>query len=364
MHINSIDPIVRQCLQSIIETVQANGGSIHPALCINHDAEQLWITCPAEFIGETLLQIPDNLFILVSPLTWSDDNGILRYSGDTSALSPAQQSILDAMLGLYNATDKIEKIAKRFPDNLFRQDTELWQQIKVARPTLELSDKNLAEQFISTRLSSQNNEDSEESIDYLMPLIDMLDHHPYAPKYGRNEANDWIIPVQHPVPGSEQCFVRYQKGDSFANALWHGYYESAARYLSSVQCSFRHESLGQIIVHGVNYERRKLNAPFVQRTETSLDLHSIILDPNTLGPLRTFLGLAARSKDRNLNQAQAEIIADTMIQHIIKANQNYFENLREFCSNAPDEQPLRALFYAVAKHQLDVLQEIESQLTQ
>ena len=363
MHIFSNNPIVRQCLETIAHTVLENGGEIHPALCINHEAERLWITCPAECDGETLLHIPNDLFIPVSHLSWTEVNGVLVYSGDTSTLSDAQHTNLDAMVRLYNATDKIEKIAKRFPDSLFRQDTELWAQIQIARPTQTLSEKNLAEQFISTRLSSQNNEDSEESIDSIMPLIDMLDHHPYAPKYGRNEAKDWIIPVQHPVPGSEQCFVRYQKGDSFANALWHGYFESAARYLSSVQCTFVQESLGQIVVHGVNYERRKLNAPFVQRTENSLDIYSIILDPNTLGALHTFLGLAARSKDRSLNQAEAEIIAKTMILQIIKANQDYFEMLREFCSNAPAELPLRTLFYAVAKHQLDVLQEIEQCLT-
>ena len=362
MHINTNDSIVRQCLETIIQTVLANGGKIHPALCINHNAERLWITCPAECDGETLLHIPNNLFIPVSHLSWTEVDGVLIYTGDTSTLSNPQQTNLDAMVRLYNATDKIEKIAKRFPDSLFRQDSELWAQIQSARPTLEFSEKNLAEQFISTRLSSQNNEDSEESIDSIMPLIDMLDHHPYAPKYGRNEAKDWIIPVQHPVLGSEQCFVRYQKGDSFANALWHGYFESAARYMSSVQCTFVHESLGQIIVHGVNYERRKLNAPFVQRTETSLDLHSIILDPNTLGPLRTFLGLAARSKVRTLNQVEAEIIADGLIQQILKANREYFRMLKDFCNQEQSGKPLRALFHEVANHQLEVLDEIEATL--
>ncbi len=310
MHILSNDPIVRQCLETIAHTVLENGGEIHPQLTINHQGERLWLSCPAQYESETLLRIPNALFIPVSKLTWTGNDGFLAYSGDCSALTDVHKHILDAMVALYNATDKINKVAARFPDSLFRQDPELYALILKARPQMAPSDKSLAEQFISTRLSSQNNEDSEETSDYIMPLIDMLNHHPFGPKYGRNEARDWVIPVQHPNAGSEECFVRYQKGDSFANALWHGYFESAPRYLSSVQCSFTHELLGTVTVHGVNYERRKLNAPFVQRTEGGMALYSIILDPDTLPALRTFLGLAVRSVNRQLAQPQAELAAD------------------------------------------------------
>jgi hypothetical protein len=192
-----------------------------------------------------------------------------------------------------------------------------------------------------------------------MPMIDMLNHHPFGPKYGRNEAKDWVIPVQHPNAGSEECFVRYQKGDSFANALWHGYFESAPRYLSSVQCSFTHELLGTVTVHGVNYERRKLNAPFVQRVEGGMDLYSIILDPDTLPALRTFLGLAVRSVDRQLSQPQAELAAEDLIDAIIAENVAYFRELGEFCAAQQDEYPLRPLFAKVAEHQLQALADLK-----
>lgn len=355
MHIHSNDPIVRQCLETIARTVRDNGGDIHPALTVNHQDERLWLSCPEEHRGETLLRIPDALFIPVSKLAWTADNGVLTYSGDNPALTDVHRAILDHMVALYNATDKINKVAARFPDSLFRIDQDLHALILKARPQMVLSDKNLAEQFITTRLSSQNNEDSEETSDFIMPLIDMLNHHPFGPKYGRNDAKDWVIPVQHPKAGSEECFVRYQKGDSFANALWHGYFESAPRYLSSVQCSFSHELLGTVTVHGVNYERRKLNAPFVQRVEGGMDLYSIILDPDTLPALRTFLGLAVRSVNRQLTQPQAELAAENLIDVIITENRNYFEELHAFCQIQQEQYPLRPLFAQVAGHQLQVL---------
>jgi hypothetical protein len=355
MQIISNDPIVRQCLQSIAQTVLENGGDIHPALTINHQAERLWLSCPAEFRGETLLRIPDALFIPVSKLTWSAADGVLTYAGDTSAHTAAHKRILDEMVALYNTTDKINKVATRFPDSLFRTDPDLHALILQARPHIKLSAKSLAEQFISTRLSSQINEDSEGTTDHLMPLIDMLNHHPYGPKYGRNAAMDWVIPVQHPVAGSDECFVRYQKGDSLANAIWHGYLETAPRYLSSVQCSFAHDLLGTVTVHGVNYERRKLNAPSVQRVEGGMDLYSIILDPDTLPALRIFLGLAVRSVDRQLSQSQAELAADGLIDAIAAENTAYFLALQAFCAAPQPDFPLRPLFAQIAQHQLELL---------
>jgi hypothetical protein len=356
MHIQSDESSIRNLLAEIAAAVRENGGEIHPALVINHHDERLWLSCPAKFQGETLLRIPDDLFIPVSKLQWTDTGGALAYSGDCRALTGVQQRLLDLMVRLYNTTDKINKVATRFPDSLLRIDPELLALIREARPNTELSAKSLAEQFISTRLSSQNNEDSEETRDYIMPLIDMLNHHPYGPKYGRNAAKDWVIPVQHPVAGSEQCFVRYQKGDSFANALWHGYFEGAPRYLSSVQCAFTDAIAGKVIVHGVHYERRKLNAPFVQRREDGIDLYSIILDPDTLPALRTFLGLALRSKDRTLSQPDAEQHAETLIAAIIAANREYFSRLRTFCHEAPAEFALRPLLADVAGHQLGILE--------
>lgn len=354
MHIHTDDTAVRQRLAEIAETVRAHGGEIHPALTIHHRAERLWLSCPAEHRGETLLRIPQALFVPVSGLRWNGDGGVLSYSGDTGALNAVQRQLLDAMVALYNATDKLDKVAARFPGNLLRDDPELLALLREARPGIEPGAKSLAEQFISTRLSSQNNEDSEETSDYLMPLIDLLDHHPYGPKYGRNEAMDWVIPVQHPVEASEQCFVRYQKGDSFANALWHGYFESAPRYVASVQCTLADAVAGQVVVHGVHYERRRLNAPLAKRRDDGLDLYSILLDPETLPALRTFLGLALRSKDRTLAQADAERLADALIAGILAANRDYFHRLRDFCT-PPGDFPLRALMAAVAGHQLKVL---------
>ena len=74
---------------------------------------------PRGIRGETLLRIPDALFIPVSQLTWPDNDGVLGYTGDVQCLSHVQHHMLDAMVELYNATDKINKLPARFPDACF-----------------------------------------------------------------------------------------------------------------------------------------------------------------------------------------------------------------------------------------------------
>ena len=356
MHIRSTDPLVRQCLDDIADAVRGHGGEIHPELAVNHQGERLWLSCPAACRDDTLLRIPEALFVPVTGLRWCGDGGMLSYSGDTTALSAVQRQLLDAMVRLYNATGKIEQVAARFPCNRLEHDPELLALLRKARPGIGPSAKNLAEQFISTRLSSQNIDDSEVTVDSLMPMIDMLNHHPYGPKYGRNEAGDWVIPVQHPVAGSDECFVRYQKGDSLANAMWHGYFERAPRYVASAQCQVQLAGIGQVTVIGHHYERGKHNAPLAKRLEHGLELKGIVLEAETRPALRTFLGLALRSCRREWTQPEAERHADDLIALLVQANIAYFTELLALCGTGTAHFPLRALLADVARHQLGILE--------
>lgn len=356
MRIDSSDPSVIQLLEQIAGIVREHGGDIHPDLIIHHRAERLWLSCPAKSQDGTLLRIPEALFVPVTGLRWRGDGGMLSYSGDTTALSAVQRQLLESMVALYNATGKVEQVAARFPCNRLEHDPELLALLRKARPSTGPSGKNLAEQFISTRLSSQNIDDSEVTIDSLMPMIDMLNHHPYGPKYGRNEAGDWLIPLLHPNPGSDECFVRYQKGDSFANAMWHGYFESATRHVASVQCAVQLAGIGQVTVIGHHYERGKRNAPLAKRQADGLELKGIVFEAETLPALRTFIGLALRGCRREWPQSEAERHADALIALLVQANIAYFGELLALCGTGTAQFPLRALLADVARHQLAILE--------
>ena len=363
MHIKSDSPIVLQQLEFIANTVIENGGIIHPELCITHKGERLWISCSAESDGSTLLMVPDELFIPVTDLEWSGENGILSYSGDTSQLSAVQQTLLDAMVSLYNTTDKIQHVAERFPAQLLQADAELFAWLMETRPEFELPKRNPARQFISTRLNEhsehvQKVEGSNEevkSIGYLMPLIDFLNHHPYGPKYLRTDEKGWLIALEKPNTGSDECFVRYNKADSLNNALWHTYCETHTRCVASVSCLLQHPELGPVQIKGTNASRNKVNAPRLLPNEPILTLQDLVLEQDMLPALRTLLGLAVRSKRRDLKQAQAESIADELIVLLVEANKIKYAELLALCQKDTELFPLRTLFGQVASHQLQLL---------
>ena len=363
MHIKSDNPIVQQQLEFIANTVLENGGTIHPELCITHQAERVWISCTSDVDGSALLIIPDALFIPVTHLEWTGENGVLGYTGDTSQLSPVQQNLLDAMVGLYNATNKITRVADCFPAQLLPADPELLAWLMAARPEFELPKSDPARQFISTRLNEhsahvekvEGSEEEGESIGYLMPLIDLLNHHPYGPKYQRTEQKAWLIAFEKPNPGSDECFVRYNKADSLNNALWHTYCEIHTRCVASVSCLLQHPELGPVQIKGTNASRNKVNAPLLLPNEPILTLQDLVLEQEMLPALRTLLGLAVRSKRRDLKQAQAESIADELIVLLVEANKMKYAELLALCQKDAELFPLRTLFGQVASHQLQLL---------
>ncbi len=357
MLIQSENQLVQKQLKFIAKTVVEHGGTIHPELTITHQTERLWISCSAEVDGSALLIIPDELFIPVTHLEWTGENGVLSYSGDNSQLTQVQQSLLDAMVDLYNATDKIALVAVRLPAQLLPTDPELLAWLMDARPAFELPKTSPARQFIETRLNEKTikGDNDGKTVGYLMPLIDLLNHHPYGQKYQRTSQDGWLIGLQKPNLGSDQCYVRYSKFDSLSIAMWHGYFESYTRHVAALDCMLTHVDLGEICIKGTNASRRKINAPRILPGEVVWTLQDIVIEPEKISDLRTLLGLAIRSKRRDLAQPEAEVIADELIVLLVEANRAKYEVLLALCQNDTEHFPLRSLLGQVAKHQLELL---------
>jgi hypothetical protein len=86
----------------------------------------------------------------------------------------------------------------------------------------------------------------------------------------------------------------------------------------------------------------------------------VVLEKSQRATLRTFIGLAVRSKRRELAQPEAETVADELIQLLIEANHRKYTELQELCRVNAEEFPLRPLFGQVAEHQLALLETMRS----
>lgn len=420
MHVVSDDPEVRRLVNLIAETVTANGGLIHPDLIVNHDGASLWISLPRaanphaddcldkpQPDAPALLVIPNELHIPVTNLDWVPSDDHLAYRGSTEHLTEPQRTILDAMVALFNAIDKVRVIGQGYArhaldDDADDGDPELLALIREARPgfgrasgatgdglaagsTVRPSDPGPTEAatparrpppdlpgdspahtVVRSRLRSEMGEGDEGPIGFFMPMIDMLNHHPYGSRYERTDDGAWLIRVHHPTPG-DQVFVRYNKADALGVALSLGYFEPDARFVASVACEFELAPIGHVQVRGVSASRRRLPAPRVERTDDGLTLSGVVLEHGPRDALAMLLAMPLRSLLPDASAAEVESLTDRLLAAIVAANVDFYTRLAALC--APDwdaatdtdalypSGPLRPMMGLVARRQLDLLAE-------
>jgi hypothetical protein len=264
------------------------------------------------------------------------------------------------MLVLYNDTGKMIHIANQLPSRLLPDDPALHGWLKTSNSNFSIANGGPAQLFIGTRLHSKGIvQDDDESSGYLMPLIDLLNHHPYGPDYARTTSGAWQIPVCHPSTDSDECFVRYNTSDCLSLAIWHGYFDSRTRHCAVLDCTLQHERIGEIRVIRCNTGRSKLNLPRLLPGESVLTLLDLVLEQKQLPALRTLLGLAVRSKQRDMSQSEAEAIAENLIRQLISDNSLKYRALLELCETDIEKYPLRLLFGQVAVHQLELLDSLK-----
>lgn len=193
-----------------------------------------------------------------------------------------------------------------------------------------------------------------------MPMIDMLNHHPYGSRYERTDEGAWLIRAHHPTPG-DQVFVRYNKADALGIALGLGYFEPDTRFVASVACECDVPPIGRIRILGVGVNRQRLPAPRVERTDDGLSIAGVELSADSLPTLRTLLSMPLLSMSPTVPEAEVPVLVDAIIDRIVEACRDFYLRLaalpvadRESGSN-PD---LRKLFTRVARRQLVLLDEL------
>lgn len=345
-----------------------------------------------------MLIIPDELHIPVTNLEWIPSDTKLAYSSSTEHLSVDQRTILDAMISLFNALDKVRVIGLAHARHSLNADPELLALIQRGRPRFNptrtaktagrLGDSPAAT-VVRSRLRQGPAEGEKGPIGYFMPMIDLLNHHPYGSRYERTPEGHWLIRVHHPGP-TAQVYVRYNAVDALGIALGLGYAETATRFVSSVACQFRLANVGLVRVAGVNGRLRRIPAPQVTFDDEGMLVEPVLLSVERLAALRALLAmpLLARSTTAEASAAQvdagltagrdaatrlgpasdaatreADRTAIDLISAVVYANVDFYRELRDLCGFAGrGDSELRRLFAAVADHQLSLLQQVSAEL--
>jgi len=206
---------VREAVQALFALLLDAGAWVNPHLRIVERVGQISVWSEAD--DPWLMRIPKHTLVPVTDINWPGEPP-LCVEGTPSSLSAIQQDVLNACVDVMAANHTWEHFRATHPRSTIT-DSEAIAMIQSLHPAF--SPATDAAAMIKTRTIKMSIEDAE-SQSYLMPLLDLVNHHPAAPAYTWDDGF-LCIPTWRADPGGE-CFVSYgSTRDVLGMALAYGY---------------------------------------------------------------------------------------------------------------------------------------------
>lgn len=347
-HLDTQSDHVHDLLGEIVDIVVGNGAHVRPGFVICERDGGLSAHFHGDDGEEALLRVPRELLVPVTGVAWTSDRDALRMSGEPEGLTRVQRELLDLHIELYNACHKVPEVAATHPR--MASSVDLVQAIKQVRPRFEVA-TSAAELFITTRVLGVRDSD-ETRVPSLMPLIDVLNHHPDAPPF-RMQSAGMQVATSRPNGGT-QCYVHYGRArDVLDLALNYGYLDTATRYVRCPPLSIGVPGLGTLDIAGRHSRRPKeLPTPAIELTDEGVTLSHILFQPSRQRwqtPLK--MAVSAAVRQRGGTQAAAEAAADETAQLLIEEATRMLSDL----ATAAEKAPQGALVAQAASHQVSQL---------
>jgi hypothetical protein len=355
-------------LREIVTLVLTHGGQIHPGACWHERGGQLTVTCDASMgVGEhPLVVVPRELLVPVSGAEWADSQERLMLLSPPSGLTPVQKTLLDLHIQLYNATGKIPWIVTHHPRALLVRQPELLDALQVIRPDSYAEADTLAHIFLDTRVfglkpdqplapddahppmgtaaafahPTAGSSGSVRKTHVLMPLIDILNHHPQGAPY-RLDALSLQVQISQPRRDQE-CFAAYGgRRDVLDLALHYGYLDEATPFAFSAPVEVEVEGLCRIrVAAGRLRPAHPLDPPRTQWDGETLELSHLCAHSGHPERLQTVLRLPllAIAKKRGYPPKVSGRLIEEGLERLCQANVNALgqvETAARDCSNEP-----------------------------
>ena len=259
-YVQSDDAEVADVLQRIVSLVLANGGELHPSAVLTARSGNLSIECADEAKeDEILVRIPASLLIPVGDLEVDPTPSHLSLSGASEHLSAVQRELLDLHIELYNTTNKIPLMCQTHPALRLRHLPEAVAAIKDLQPRFQGFQRSAGEVFLATRTLASRKRVPKQPDDanpgqrakaarVIMPLIDLLNHHPNGAPF-RSEQAGLRVKVRRGAGG--QCYAKYNgRTDVLHMALSYAYLDPNVREAVSTRVEVLIPGVGTIRVLG------------------------------------------------------------------------------------------------------------------
>jgi len=383
--IDSDDSAVAALLGKIAEIVIGEGGYIHPAITLRARNGSLSVSsglAPGDH--SDIFIIPESCLPSAADFYLAYTNGKISCRAKSAGVSAVQQTLMEAMLKLYEITRKVETHAILTP-GISARSLEVWgEQLRMLSP-VEYKDEDVGSdrllmRFLASRfVKYTGTKGPREQV--LIPLIDLLNHNNLSPllsfsKLGSSGGICLSVPHHRPVPGSDEAFFCYGQNDAINSLLTYGFVDTTTRWSKSITTYLELPGMAPIHVLFSQEYPEPSQVPEVVR-DIKLFYPRIGFDPASNEPVISFLIIPGANAPRSLRRVleiavriyRAEIQGDrtavaqcveSLERQLLAANEEYFRALAEAASAAAGDEVLsiqKDAMATLATHQLKIIAE-------
>jgi hypothetical protein len=294
LKLNIDNKVTKNLISELISLLNDQGAIFSDDMIIDSINGSLGISLESDVDDRVLIAVPGHTLITV-------DDVDLRLSGEDIVVEDTKwksddirNKVLELIVDLYNSTKKINIHRNSFPSIVFGADQEILNLFLSGRSvstgdelTFKISDVNkddsVLNSFIKTRvLGCKTEVDKEQKTRVIMPIIDFLNHNHRAPAFSNSftkEGELWMrVRKSKPLSGSNECFVRYGRYDSYDTLMHYGYAEYDVPFVRSVPLEFEIPDIGKLKIHAYSGLFKHQELP-----EKIKDLHAFLPDFVTSG---------------------------------------------------------------------------------
>ncbi|BAV34060.1 hypothetical protein SCL_1762 [Sulfuricaulis limicola] len=352
---------LKHSLRKLVTLVQKNGGWLDERLIIRYERGGFSVHSKTNGANSNwIIKLPPACLLPTDQFQLSLAGDDIRVESHTSEFSGGRLDLLEIMLELWNQTGKIAAQKKTAFWGISESDPDLFRRLAAGRNTqfyakLEDSlyskdqhERLLIKGFLMTRTSGlASNISSSERTQMLMPIIELLNHHPLAPPYtylfSQNEKNQLAIKKFCALPQTTECFVRYGYYDAYDLLLNYGYIESNTFFIRSIPMEISLPGLGTMKVYTSTGQMGHKNLPpqiadlgvflpqfFINRDAGVADVGYLLIPQDTAPhALRRVLGFIIYQLDPKLPAIKISEFVEMAEKQVLAENTRFYRDLLE-----------------------------------
>lgn len=362
-------PEVEHNLRRIIEIIVDNGGYIDEKLVIHGCEGQLAVLAPFDVAPSTpIIVVPRELLLPVDELELSLEGDMLQILSFKNGTPSIRKEMARLMIELFNNCNKIAWHKRVTPWIYHYEDPELFKFLVSGRepengfPFLhntEAKDINalLIHTFLMTRWLLVDHGPNTKSVAALMPIVDLVNHHPNGRPYHRNVDENGSVFLQIYKSsckyGSDESFVSYGIRDAHDILLFYNYVEADTFFLQSAPFEMELPGIGKLHVSNAMESTSADNLPDNLRDLSiyfpavkynplirQIDISRLMIpQQNAPRALRRIIGAILQSTTPGISERQTRKLVSLVENRVIASTMDNYHSMKMFLQNyQPDRR--------------------------